>query len=110
MKPSSANPKLYREMSIPFLSHQAASEAVTAFHEELGELRRKHKIPDLYVVAEVGYLDGDEEYASRGAMHYGSMEKRESMAAWAAGFEAAESRRRIEDTVVAASKFSRSDA
>ncbi len=51
----------YMQLSIPFESTDKANEALTNFYNELGELRKKHKIPDVLIVTKgtVRYEDGE---------------------------------------------------
>ena len=44
------DPENYYKLSEPFESSDACNEALTKFHEELSELRKKYKIRDLLVV------------------------------------------------------------
>lgn len=59
------NSARYRDMSVPYESHEAASKAIDAFYEELNEIRAKHRIADLTVVIAVNYnlASGDETTA-----------------------------------------------
>ena len=54
------DPENYYKLSEPFESSDACNEALTKFHEELSELRKKYKIRDLLVVTygSVKYEDG----------------------------------------------------
>ena len=49
----------YLKMSEPHESFDAAKDALAKFYEELGELRRKHKIRDLLCVVYDGYKNED---------------------------------------------------
>jgi hypothetical protein len=81
-----SNPKLFREMSEPFASKEEAREAADAFQEELGELRKKHKIRDvLYVCAFSTIGDNGEEYDSILQGHMGNSLIQEQLAAYALG-------------------------
>ena len=86
-----SNPSLYRELSKPFPTKEAANAALVAFQEELGELRKKHRLADVTVVVSVSitYPDGEEGDAMI-VGGYGSTTKRESMLAYAYGKERAE--------------------
>ena len=55
------DPKLYTELNKPFASMDEANAASAAFFEELAELRKKHRIANLVVLAKVSMLadEGD---------------------------------------------------
>ena len=55
------NPKLYRELSEPFPSSEAAEAAYNAFLEELYELRKKHKIANVNFVLGISYVGAEGE-------------------------------------------------
>lgn len=44
------SPETYREMSKPHASLEEANKEITAFEEAVFELRKKHKIADVYIV------------------------------------------------------------
>lgn len=50
------NHKLFREMSEPFASDEEAGKAVDAFSAEFAELRKKHRIKNVYCVMNVPYI------------------------------------------------------
>lgn len=84
------NPKLFREMSVPYESVEQANESLSAFQAELAELRKKYKIPTLLCIFHVTMLTDDgEEGAAMTTCGMGDMALFESMAAWAFGQEAA---------------------
>lgn len=86
-----ANPKLFRELSEPFTSNEEADKALRAFFDELGELRKKHRIRDLHMIVggSVRTSDDDEgEFMS--VMHYGDSSRAEAMSAYAYGVATAE--------------------
>lgn len=90
------DPELYREISKPFPSAEAASEAIDAFYDELYELRRKHKIPDVLVVMQVNGMtrDGQEGTMILSGMIGGAMYE-ESLAAYALGEASARRQEKI---------------
>ncbi len=79
------NPKLYREMSKPFSSMQEANAALQAFMDELGELRKKHKLPDVYFCVRISYEKDGEELPAMTHGGYGDSLEHESMLAFAIG-------------------------
>lgn len=85
------DPKLYRELSVPFESEAAATTAWEAFEAELYELRKKHRIRDLaYVAAFPVAFDDGEEAECTVVGHYGDGLKKANMFAYAAGASQAE--------------------
>ena len=100
-----ANPSLYRQLSEPFPTPEAASAAIEAFWEELEEIRKKHKIPDVHMVLAWKSLGSDGqpgEYTA--SAHLGNELMAEPMAAYAYGKEQADRRERIASVVERASK------
>lgn len=87
MNPSDA--AVSRECSQP-KSQQQAAQDWDAFCEELYELRRKHRIAELYTVGQQPIVDQENEGVVHGAAHFGDQTKREAIAAWAFGFESAQ--------------------
>lgn len=85
------DPKLYRELSVPFENVTAADAAWVAFEQELHELRKKHRIRDLVYVAQfpVAFEDG-EEHDCTIVGHYGDGMKKANLFAYAAGQSQAE--------------------
>lgn len=55
------DPALYRRLSEPFETVEAANAAFDAFSEEFRALRKKHRIPDAVYIAAVNVKDGDKE-------------------------------------------------
>jgi hypothetical protein len=53
------DPKLYRELSTPFESLEQANKNLEAFQTELGEIRKKYKIPDLAICMRINFVDRD---------------------------------------------------
>lgn len=78
-------PDNYRKLCEPFPSAAAADEALDAFWLELYELRNKHKIPDLSVVAAVSATAESGEATLMVDVHIGDQLRKESMLAWAFG-------------------------
>ncbi len=90
------DPERYRKISEPFESVDAGNEAIQGFFKELGELRIKYKIPDLYIVLKATALTSDDEEGSfTTSMHYGNTLESEGMLAWALGRVQAERVERI---------------
>ena len=56
-----SNPKLYRELSVPFENPDAANQALEAFVAEFRALREKHRICDIVAVLQVNALNSDGE-------------------------------------------------
>jgi hypothetical protein len=82
----SSNPALYRKMSEPFQSREAAEAALGAFYEELRALREKHRVRDVSATWSFSYLlpDGVES-ESVGRCHIGDQMREVQMASWALG-------------------------
>ncbi len=80
------NPKLYREMSEPHPSVEAVNQALRAFFDEFGELRKKHKLRDVIAVVNTSYLKEDGEECDGGSWFgYGSSLNHEMMLAHTLG-------------------------
>lgn len=94
----------YRSLLEPFPSFGAANAAIQAFFDEVREIRNRYKIPDALVILKGSALtDEGAEATWIISQHNGSELEREQMAAWAAGYEAAERQRRIEKVMASAS-------
>lgn len=102
------DPALYRRMCEPFASAEEANAALTAFYDELRALREKHRIADVHVTWSVNVVFPDGETPSIGGAHIGDPAKAESMAAWAFGFETADTRAQIERIAESGRKRARS--
>ncbi len=89
------NPNLYRELDIPFESQAAADAALAAFWNDLAEIRRKHKIPDLVASVRVSYASGDGEAQAFTSCEFGDVLRHEAMAAHTFGQLQAERQERI---------------
>jgi len=86
MKYDEPNLKLFRSMSEPHESLEAADQTIKAFLNELGELREKHKIANvLTVIADSAKTaDGDDTEFIMPHM-YGDSLRMEALAAYAFG-------------------------
>lgn len=87
MKQIKKDPETYLQLSAPFENTEDANNAMQSFYEELGELRKKHKIRDLLVVTygSVKTADGESEFLN--SMSYGNTLNALPMAAYAYGQE-----------------------
>ena len=85
-----SDPENYRQLSQPFESLDAADKAVQSFFSEVSELRKKHKITNLYLIvgSSVTTDTGEPEFLT--TRHFGDSLKRESMVAYAFGQEQSE--------------------
>ena len=72
-----------------------AETRLKLFFDELYDLRNKHKIADVYVVARLNVTSSDGEGPITTCMHCGSDLEREGMAAFALGFERSQRADRI---------------
>ena len=97
-------PATYRELSVPKPPEQAQQDW-EAFCNAVYELRVRHRIPDLYLVARVlvQYEEGGEGVAHTRA-HFGDELQAEQMVAWAFGYEQAERQQRIASVALEASR------
>lgn len=92
---SKSNPGLYREMSAPFASADEANTALSAFYEDLYELRRKHRMTDVLCIVQVNVaLEGDEA-PMMSRMHIGNSLNALPLSAYAYGAESSENEQRI---------------
>lgn len=77
-----SDPKLYREMSKPFDTVEQARAASSAFVDEFIELRKKHRIADVYCITQFCYLnDEGEEIVAGGQVGLGNSFEHEAMLA-----------------------------
>ncbi len=86
VKTQTNDPDNYNKLSIPFESVDLANEALSNFHKELSDLRKKHKIPDVLVVTKgsVRHADGEiGDFMQHSS--YGSSLNQLPMAAYAYG-------------------------
>ena len=99
------DPDNYYKLSEPFESSDVCNKALTDFHEELGELRKKYKIRDLLVVTygAVKYKDGK---VSDYMLHsgYGNSINQLPMSAYAYGQLQAENRERMNHLIAGNTK------
>lgn len=90
--------EMYRTLSVPFESVEAAQAALIAFAEGMYELRIKHKIRNVYAVCDVTAKDADgDEGDSTVVFHYGDSLRRLPMTAYAFGIETAEHEQAMKD-------------
>ena len=76
-------PGLYRRMCEPFENYEEANAAWSAFYEGVRELREKHRIKDLYFVAEIAIVHDDEsERQAMMSAHVGDSTRRLLLAAY----------------------------
>lgn len=82
------DPALYRQLSEPYESTAALTEAFMKFNEELRALREKYRIPDLvYVIVGNALNEEGEECSAITMGNAGDSTKMELMLAWALGQE-----------------------
>lgn len=86
----SAHPKLFRELSEPFPTMDALTAALDAFTKDLGEIREKHRIANVYCVLAFSVIENGEETESMSSVSFGDSLRRQPMAAWAYGREQAD--------------------
>ena len=88
------NPANYRECSAPKPPEQAQADW-EAFCQAVYDLRVKHRIPDLYLLARfvLQYQEGEGQAMTRA--HFGDELQAEPMIAWAFGYEQAQRQQRI---------------
>jgi len=81
------NPKLYREMSEPHATAAEVNASLQAFFDDLGELRKKHKLRDIVAIVNTSYLasDGIEEIDGGSWFGYGNSMNYEIMLAHTLG-------------------------
>ncbi len=102
------DPARYRTLSEPFDSKETGQAAILAFFKDLGEIRVKHKIPDLYVVIRASVLtETKEEGIFTTSLHYGSELEAEGMLAWALGRVQCERQDRIAKQIKGAMKHAK---
>ena len=75
------NPKRYRELCTPFVSNDAANEALKAFYADVEIAREKHKIPDVVVLCEVSHMIEEDEVRGSSSFQLGDSAKRVPMLA-----------------------------
>lgn len=92
----SADPKLYRQMQIPFSSREEATKAANDFQSELSELRKKYRIRDLCYVMMIGYEDENGESDAILSGSFGDNSKAELLYAYALGQSSSEHKKHVE--------------
>jgi hypothetical protein len=97
------NPACYRECSAPKPPEQAQQDW-EAFCQAVYDLRVKHRIPDLYLVARMvlQYEEGEGQALTRA--HFGDELQAEQMVAWALGYEQCQRQERIASVILDAGK------
>lgn len=102
--------ELHRKMREPFESVDAANKALAAFHEELGELRKKHKMTNLLAIIGSSYVvppEGDEpadEAQFLYPMFFGNLGEAEPMAAYLLAYHQAERAKVLERAALSGKK------
>jgi len=91
------DPKLYRRLSKPFKTPADAESAVSAFFTRVAKLRKSLKMPNVVLIVEAEYEDGEVEKTV--AAHYlmGDSLRHEMMLAYSLG----QSRAKREDVMKA---------
>ena len=82
-----SDPALYREMSVPHESADTANAAVQAFAEDVAAARKKHRIRDVLVVAQLGVTCGETEKDAATSFSFGDQGRIVELAAYAYGAE-----------------------
>ena len=83
------NPKLFRELSEP-IANAELQTALQAFYEEVGQLREKLRIQNVYCVVNSAMITAEgEESEFMTSFQYGDALRGQSMVAWAYGYEQA---------------------
>lgn len=94
-----SNPKLYRELSVPFENPAAANAALDGFARALEGIRAQHKICDVVAVVQVNALDPGDPESGEGVMAavvgFGDGLKRTLLLARALGEEQSKFERRL---------------
>jgi len=98
------SPTTYRECNVPKPPEQAQADW-EAFCNAVYDLRVKHRIPDVYMLARMAiqYEEGGEGQAMTRA-HFGDDLYAEPMTAWAFGYEQAQRQERIASLALEAAK------
>lgn len=89
------NPELFRKMSEPFESVEEANKAIVAFFEEVGELRKKHGLENVYFIISGTWKTEEGEGQFIVPQMYGNPLMAESLTAFAYGREQCERQERI---------------
>ena len=102
----SQNPEIYRKCCTTKPPEQAQTDW-EAFCQEVYELRVKHQIPDLCLVARMVLQYPEGEGQAMTIAHFGDELQAEPMTAWAFGHEQSQRQERIASLVLDASKMLR---
>ena len=102
----SQNPEIYRECCTPKPPEQAQTDW-DAFCQAVYELRVKHRIPDIDLLARmvIQYEEGEGQAMTHA--HFGDELQAEPMIAWAFGYEQSQRQERITSLLQNASKSMR---
>jgi hypothetical protein len=96
-----SDPALYAELSKPFPSREEADAALTAFQADMQELRKRHRIGNLYLVTLVHFqMPGGKEDAVIGYAALGDDRYALPLVAYAYGREKA-TQKALEDEALA---------
>jgi hypothetical protein len=98
------DPSLYRRMSEPHESLEAANAAWLAFYADVRAAREKHRIPDVLIVAELPFIDNGEESRAPVCSTIGNARIAVELAAFAYGQEVKAKDRRIASAVMLGEK------
>lgn len=90
------NQELFREMSKPFESQDSADAAINAFFHDLGELRKKHKLTNLYCIISGSYVDQSGEHQFLNNLMYGDQSLALELTAFAFGAEKVSHQQNVE--------------
>ena len=85
-----ANPELYRKLSEPFGSKEEADTEIAAFFEAVSQLRQKHLMPDVIVMAQANVIHEGDETIMQATAGFGDPLRMVTMLAQALGREQAE--------------------
>ncbi|HXP52144.1 MAG TPA: hypothetical protein VN922_19465 [Bacteroidia bacterium] len=78
--------KNYHELSKPFESEEQANEKLNAFFDEIYELRKKYKVPDVLITIKADVMGEEGSASSFFSSHsYGAAANALSMAAYTYG-------------------------
>lgn len=91
---------LYRALSQPFESYEAANEAIEAFMTAVRDLREKHRLQNVHVIVSgLAVGPAGEEGRWMTSAHNGDELLAEAMVAWAFGRESVFRQERIAEAV-----------
>ena len=86
----------YLELSLPFEDTSQANAALEAFYEELGQLRKKHRLPDVHVIVLMNIDHGGHLGNALSSAHFGNSAEAAGMCAWSYGKERAQQQAHLE--------------